>query len=138
MHNCACFNLRAAARSVTKRFDEILAPSGVLSTQFSMLNFIEARQPCGMAELADRLVMDVSTVTRNLNPLLAAGYIAIRPGLTDRRRKEISLTAKGRRVLAQARTLWELAQDEVVATLGKTRYGELLGILGDLHTPAAS
>lgn len=133
MRNCTCFNLRAATRYVTKRFDELLAPSGILSTQFSMLNFIDQAGPCGMADLAEWMVMDVSTVTRNLNPLVSAGHITIRPSASDGRRKEITLTAKGRRTLGQARKLWNIAQDEIIATLGKTRYAELLDVLAELR-----
>jgi DNA-binding MarR family transcriptional regulator len=134
VRKCACFNLRAVTRFVTSRYDEILAPSGLLSTQFSMLSFIEATEPCGVVELADWMVMDVSTVTRNLRPLISAGLIVMRSDKTDRRRKEISITAKGRRAIQTATPLWNRAQAEFTTKLGSQRYQSLLSTLSDLRT----
>ena len=135
--NCACFNLRAAARSVTRRYDEIMAPSGLLGTQFSTLNVIAGHGPCGVAELADFMEMDVSTATRNLQQLIASGYLVVRPSQTDKRRKEIRMTPKGRRVLDAARPFWNHAQDALVEQLGDARYREALEVLSDLRAAAS-
>ncbi|MGZ6247378.1 MAG: MarR family winged helix-turn-helix transcriptional regulator [Vulcanimicrobiaceae bacterium] len=131
--NCACLNLRAATRFLTRRYDEIMAPSGLLSTQYSMLTFIAEHSSCGVSELADWLVMDVSTATRNLRPLISSGYVTMRSGVTDKRRREIRITAKGRRALDAARPLWNSAQDEVARQLGSQRYKQLLELLSDLR-----
>ena len=128
--NCACLGLRAATRRVTRRYDEALAPSGLSSSQFSMLTALAAKPSWGVAELAAQLDMDVSTATRNLRPLAAAGYVTMRENDRDARRREIRVSAKGGRTLERARSLWRKAQRETVATLGESRVVELLAILG--------
>jgi len=129
IENCTGFNLRAATRSLTRRYDELMAGTGLLSTQFSMLNFIERKKDCGMADIAEGLDMDISTVTRNLAPLLSARYVAIRPSRHDKRRKEIRLTSNGKQIMQETRPLWVQAQDEIVRKIGAKRYKELLETL---------
>src|SRR5215475_8470111 len=75
--NCACFNLRKASRTVTQLFDQILAPCGLRSTQLTILLAAKVLGPCGLARLARELVMDRSTITRNLLPLVKAGYLKV-------------------------------------------------------------
>lgn len=130
---CTCFSLRAAARRITRRYDETLAPSGLLISQFSMLTFISAKPGCGVAELAARLDLDISTATRNLRPLVAGGYVTVRAGARDARRREIRLTAKGTRALAKARELWLRAQEQTVTELGESRRNDLHTLLTTLH-----
>lgn len=127
--NCACLGLRATTRRVTRRYDEALAPSGLSSTQFSMLTALAAKPTWGVAELAGQLDMDVSTVTRNLQPLAAAGYVAQRANARDARRREIRISGKGSRALERGRSLWRKAQRETIATLGEQRLVELLATL---------
>lgn len=130
--SCACLNLRAATRRLTRRYDEALAPAGLTSSQFSMLTFLAAKPAWGVAELAGRLDMDVSTATRNLQPLAAAGYVTMRAGTNDARRREIRLTAKGRRARERGHTLWRRAQRETADALGEPRLAELLNLLAGL------
>lgn len=130
---CACLHLRSAARLVTKRYDEALATSGLLAGQFSMLNFIAESPGCGVATLAEWLTMSVSTATRNLRPLLASGHISMRSSTTDGRRREVRLTAKGRRALDKASALWVKAQRDLVKDFGSDRYEVLLGLLAELR-----
>ena len=106
-----------------------MAGTGLLSTQFSMLNFIEREKNCGMADIAQCLDMDISTVTRNLAPLVSARYVAIRPSRHDKRRKEIRLTSNGKQIVQETRPLWVQAQDEIVRKIGAKRYKEMLEIL---------
>jgi DNA-binding MarR family transcriptional regulator len=131
--NCACLGLRSATRRVTRRYDEALAPSGLTSSQFSMLTVLAAKPSWGVAELAGQLDMDVSTATRNLRPLAAAGYVTMRAGARDARRREIRLSAKGSRALDRGRSLWRQAQRETVAALGEPRLAELLTVLAAME-----
>jgi DNA-binding MarR family transcriptional regulator len=131
--NCACLGLRAATRRVTRRYDEALAPSGLSSSQFSMLTALAAKPSWGVAELAGELDMDVSTATRNLRPLATAGYVTMRAGARDARRREIRLSAKGSRTLERARSLWRQAQRETVEGLGEPRLAELLTVLAAMN-----
>jgi len=129
---CTCLNLRSAARRVARRYDETLAPSGLSISQFSMMSFIAAKPSCGVAELAAQLDLDVSTATRTLRPLISGGYVSMRADSRDARRREIRITAKGRRALARARELWLRAQHDTRATLGEERSRELLAMLAAL------
>lgn len=94
-----------------------------------MLTVLAAKPSWGVAELAGQLDMDVSTATRNLRPLAAAGYVTLRAGARDARRREIRLSAKGSRALERGRSLWRQAQRETVDALGEPRLAELLTVL---------
>ncbi|MDP6390851.1 MAG: MarR family winged helix-turn-helix transcriptional regulator [Alphaproteobacteria bacterium] len=132
--NCTGLNLRKATRAVTQYYDAALQPSGLKSTQFSLLSVVETQGPIVMGGLAEVLVMDRTTLTRNLKPLEAQGLIRIEPG-KDRRARIVSLTAKGRKVVMTARPLWRQAQTEIVGRLGETRWR---GLLHDLRATIAA
>ena len=125
---CAHFNVRRADRVMTQLYDEMLRPSGLKSTQFTLLTAIRLRGPVTIKGLAEAIVMDRTTLTRNLRPLEKEGWIAILPG-TDRRVREVSVTEKGSRALDRAFPLWREAQAHVAERLGKARLSDLLGDL---------
>ena len=126
--NCTCFNLRKAARAVSQVYDEELKPSGLRGTQFSLLVVVEGRGPAGVSELAKAMVMDRTTLTRNLKPLLAQGLLEVVDG-PDRRRRPIAITDRGRDAIARALPLWQRAQTRIAKALGKDRWA---GLLADL------
>ncbi len=126
--SCACFHLRRAARAVTQRYDEALRPVGLRATQFSMLTMIRGRGPLSLQDLARRLVMDRTTLSRNLRPLQDADYVLVEPG-KDRRVREISITQKGHGVLARAYPLWRQVQEGFADQLGDQRFGSMLSDL---------
>ena len=129
VQNCTCFNLRKTARAVTQLFDEILKPSGLHATQFTLLAAISSKDDATITELSRALIMDRTTLTRNLNPLQKNGWVEVTPG-ADKRTRILSLTGSGKKVLNQAMVYWNLAQNKVVKTLGKSNWGELMGNLG--------
>jgi DNA-binding MarR family transcriptional regulator len=113
---CTCFRLRSLTRAVTRRYDAHLARAGLRTTQYSlMLNLLKA--PLTMAQLAAVLSMERTTLTRNLRPLLDAGWLAVTPG-ADARQRHVSLTTEGRRALKAARQQWQRAQTELGEVLG--------------------
>ncbi|BAZ09499.1 MarR family transcriptional regulator [Calothrix sp. NIES-4071] len=128
--SCTCFSLRKAARVVTQLFDEQMAPSGLLVTQFSILGVIATMKESTMNQLAQYLVMDRTTLTRNLKPLERSGLIQINPG-KDKRTRLISLTSEGVEALQKALPLWEQAQASMVSQLGKERWESLMSHLSD-------
>lgn len=130
---CACFNLRKATRVVTQYFDSVLKPSGLLITQFSILTAIARVEAASINELAEILVMDRTTLTRNLKPLEREGWIASQPG-QDRRTRTVSLTSKGKTALAKAIPLWQQAQDNLVKALGQQKWSFLLSSLTETTT----
>jgi DNA-binding MarR family transcriptional regulator len=119
--DCACLRLRKITRRVTQLFDHFLQPSGLTTTQFSLLGFIEWKDRIAIGELAAMLVTDPTTLTRNLRPLERLGYVEIVADPKDRRRRTIALTAKGEAVLREAAPLWRQAQARVVALVGEQR-----------------
>lgn len=121
---CTCFRLRKLSRLVTQRYDRELAPAGLNVNQYSILRRA-ARKPRAIGELARELGMDRTTLTRDLKPLAASGWIALVPGSTDARQRCISVTAAGKAVLDTAAPLWRNAQDAVEALLGAAGVGVL-------------
>jgi DNA-binding MarR family transcriptional regulator len=125
VQNCTCFNLRKATRAVTQLFDEALKPCGLYATQFTLLAAISSNENVAITELSKALVMDRTTLTRNLKPLQKLGWVEVLPG-EDRRTKTLSLTRSGKKVLKQAMIRWKEVQSQVVKTLGKGNWQVLL------------
>ena len=123
---CACANLRRAARAVTQVFDEVLTPSGLKATQFTLLVTNRLMGESTINELAERMAMDRTTLSRNLKPLVRNGLLEVRPG-EDGRTRLVRLTPAGERSLKEAYPLWQQAQQETVGVLGEERHEALLG-----------
>jgi DNA-binding MarR family transcriptional regulator len=121
---CACGNLRKAARAVTQLYDEALRPTGLRVTQFGILGATMAMEPVTLTRLADATVTDRTTLTRNLALLQKRGLIRIRAG-DDRREREVTLTKRGRGALFRGFPLWQEAQARVVNGLGEERWKAL-------------
>ncbi len=122
---CTCASLRKAARAVTHAFDEALAASGLKATQFTVLVAAAHMGRAPLSRLAQALVMDRTTLTRNLRPLERQGLLTVGPG-SDRRVREIRLTAKGRKALERALPQWEKAQSRMRSGLGRKRWQGLI------------
>ena len=120
---CTCARLRKLTRRLTRIYDAHLAPQEIKVTQYSLLANA-ARAQRTLSEFAAELEMDRSTLSRNLAPLAAQGWVTISVG-ADPRCRSIGVTAAGRRKLAAALPLWRKAQCEVEAALGTARVGEL-------------
>jgi DNA-binding MarR family transcriptional regulator len=116
------------ARLVTQQYDEMLQGTGLRATQLSILVVIALKGPITMSELAKVLVMDQTTLTRNLTPLEKQGLVQRVPG-TDRRTRSVSLTPKGVTTVVNALPLWKQAQTKVLRTFGQTRFERLLSDL---------
>ncbi len=126
---CACSNFRKATRAVTQFFDEALAAVGLRSTQLVILLEISLAEKPSIAELAREMVMERSTLTRNLKPLEKRGLVRTTPG-NDRRTRVISLTPQGQRALQSAVPHWKKAQTAFVGNLGADRWEQMLQSLG--------
>jgi DNA-binding MarR family transcriptional regulator len=128
---CACFNVRTAARAITDLYDRTLEPSGLRINQFAILASIFTSGGPTMQELAAGLDVDPSTMTRTLKPLETDGLVEIRSG-SDRRAKELALTAKGKKKLAECHELWGDAQEALRSSVGGDRFDRLLADLGSV------
>jgi DNA-binding MarR family transcriptional regulator len=125
VEDCTCFNLRKATRVVTQLFDDVMQPTGLRATQFTLLAAISATGTIAIRQLANFLVMDRTTLTRNLKPLEAKRLIKIVPG-EDRRTRTLTLTDKGKKTYEKSLPVWRQAQAEVVERLTEKRWRELL------------
>jgi DNA-binding MarR family transcriptional regulator len=127
--DCSCLAVRQAARHLTQFYDQLLAPAGLRVTQFGILAKLQGLGPMTINRLAAELVMDRTTLGRNILPLQRDGLIATRPRLKDRRSKELHLTGRGAAGLRQALGLWAQAQSRFETLFGAERTATLRGLL---------
>jgi DNA-binding MarR family transcriptional regulator len=123
LSTCICNTLRMTSRAVTQLYDDVLRPSGLRVTQFSILAMIARMGEANLRQLEDRLAIDQTTLTRSLN-LLGRDRVIERVPHPDGRIKAVRLTSKGRRVLETARPLWASAQDRVLREVGTTAWAD--------------
>lgn len=114
---CSNFKLRQLLRRVSQRYDAEMAQAGLKTTQFSLLSSLQSLGPSRPGDLAVAMAMQPSTLTRNLKPLLAAGWVAQGAG-ADGRSRLVSLTDAGRAKRAEALRCWRVAQQALNDTLG--------------------
>jgi DNA-binding MarR family transcriptional regulator len=123
MQKAKCFatSVRKASRRLTQLYDDTLAPSGLRSTQYSILAQLAARSASPtLTELAEAMVSDRSSLGHALRPLVRDGYVALRRGETDRRTQQIVLTDRGRDKFREGRAHWRMAQKAFVSLYGDT------------------
>lgn len=130
---CACGRLRRAARALTQRYDDLMAPSGLRVTQFSLLRTLARAGPLRISELAAQQLLDRTALSRNLDPLVDHGFVQIQPG-GDARTRVVALTRAGVKALSAAEPYWQRAQREVEARIGAQRLGALVATLGELES----
>jgi len=136
--DCYCLAVRQAARHVTQIYDECIAPVGLRSTQFSILSKLSRKGPMTINALAADMVMDRTTLGRNILPLEREGLITITPGASDRRSKELRLTKAGESCFQAATEGWVKAQARFEKSFGRERASELRALLHAVvaHQPA--
>jgi DNA-binding MarR family transcriptional regulator len=121
---CTNFKLRQITRTVSRRYDAAVAASGLKTTQYSLLSHIGAMGPVRPSDLAAKMNLEVSTLSRNLQPLIAQGWVELGPG-PDGRTRLVSLTEPGRAKRTEAQRLWKQAQLNLNDTLGEARVAQL-------------
>jgi DNA-binding MarR family transcriptional regulator len=82
--------------------------------------------------LAADMIMDRTTLGRNILPLERDGLIRIEPAVSDRRSKEVHLTRRGEKRLEAAFKGWAEAQARFQSAFGSARTSELRGLLREL------
>ncbi|MBT7942014.1 MAG: winged helix-turn-helix transcriptional regulator [Alphaproteobacteria bacterium] len=128
---CVCLNLRGSARAVTQFFDGILKPSGLKVTQFSVLAAVATEGPASMTAISKSLVMDRTTLTRNLKPLFDRGLVREGKDEADRRQRQITLTREGKTILSKALPLWDQAQKQFLDGIGFARWHGMRRLLDE-------
>ncbi|AOF84410.1 winged helix DNA-binding domain protein [Hydrogenophaga sp. RAC07] len=125
---CTNFKLRQLTRRVTQHYDQHLSGSGLKITQYSLLAHVDKLGPVAPGELARRMDMGASTLTRNLQPLVAAGWIEMGEGV-DARSRLVHITEAGRELRRQAQRRWKVAQLALNEKLGVAQVAALHDLL---------
>lgn len=133
LQGCTNFKLRRLTRIVSRHYDAQLAACGLKGTQFSLLSIVLAQGPMRPVDLAGAMDIDASTLTRNLKPLIDAGWVT-QEGGSDARSRLIALTDAGHVKRKEARALWHAAQQGLNAALGTSEVAALHVLLDQTLT----
>ncbi|WP_020653111.1 MarR family winged helix-turn-helix transcriptional regulator [Massilia niastensis] len=125
---CYCSALRQASRYLTSYYDQVLSGTGLRVTQFSILAKL-LRAQTNVNQLARAMVMDRTTLARNLQPLVREELVSIRPSALDRRERVIELTGRGREVIEGAMPAWERAQQQFAERFGALEVEQLRAMM---------
>jgi DNA-binding MarR family transcriptional regulator len=121
---CTAFKLRQLSRRVSQHFDRIVGGSGLKTTQYSLLSHVVRHGPIRPGDLAAQMEMEASTLTRNLQPLVAQGWVVVGPG-DDGRSRLIKATDAGRDKRTEAQRDWKRAQLALNDRLGESTVARL-------------
>jgi DNA-binding MarR family transcriptional regulator len=111
--------LRKASRRVSQIYDRSLEPFGLTITQYGLLGHLAKFDGISIGALAEKLIMDPTTLSRNLRPLERQGFVVLKPDRRDRRSRCLHLTASGRKAFERAKPAWARAQQHVEQVLGE-------------------
>ena len=129
---CTCGRLRRATRALTQLYDDVMAPSGLRVTQFSLLRTLAREGPSRITDLAAATLIDRTALSRTLDPLVERGLVAIVPG-RDARTREVALTRAGDKALRAAEPHWRRAQAQVADRLGAGELDALIATLARIE-----
>lgn len=121
---CTNFKLRQLMRRVASHYDAEMAQCGLKTTQYSLLSHVLKLGPIRPGDLAEAMKMDASTLTRNLRPLVDAGWVTLEAG-PDARSRLVHITDAGREKRAEAQRYWKAAQTALNDLLGTSRVAAL-------------
>lgn len=127
---CTNFRLRSMSRVISRHYDAHLAASGLKVTQYSLLSHLVKLSPIRPVDLALRMGLDASTLTRNLKPLMLAGFVEQTAG-ADARSRLLTITEAGRSKHAEAHAMWKRAQSSLNELLGIDRVMSLHTLLDE-------
>lgn len=114
---CTNLKIRQLGRLVTRHYDQHMAAVGLKNTQYALLSHVVKLGPIRPGDLARRLQMDASTLTRNLQPMVAQGWLVVGAG-EDARSRLIEATDAGRALRTEAQRAWKAAQTSLNQKLG--------------------
>lgn len=126
---CTCAAIRKTARIVTQMYETALEPTGLKPGQLTLLAVLSNKGAMPMTNLADAMVLDRTTLTRNLKPMVRDGLVNIRTE-KDQRVRVVELTSKGTKKFKEAYPLWVDVQSRLVDGIGSERWS---GFVTDLN-----
>jgi DNA-binding MarR family transcriptional regulator len=127
---CTNLKLRQLSRRVTRHYDAIVSSTGLRNTQYSLLSHVVLLGPIQPSALAAKMQLDPSTLTRNLQPLIAQGWLAMEPG-DDARSLRVVATPEGHALRAEAQRQWKRAQLALNHILGDERVMHLHALIDE-------
>ena len=130
--SCLLTRTRQISRVLTAIYDDALRPFGINAPQFSLLVLIAELGPLSRSALGRKNHHDRSTLTRNLQPLIAQGWVSEGAPGGDGRSRPLALTQSGTALLHDAAFAWARAQSEARALLGESGASALMGIASEL------
>ncbi len=130
MENEMCFNfaMRKSCRLINQFYEDRLAKVHLKSGQFTILRAVNFRKQTTNKQLQKILVLDQSTLSRNLKPLVRDGFLNLSTDLNDQRSKIISLTSEGKALYKKALPLWIDTQKALIKKLGKSETAIILSL----------
>lgn len=126
--DCACGNVRMAARAVTRVYDRFFEPLGIGANQVALMWAVMALEPATARRIADATSAEETTVLRNLRVLERDGFIE-RATSEDRRERRVRLSVKGQKIMVRALPQWEKAQQYLAEVLGQETFDRATGDL---------
>ncbi|ARJ38238.1 MarR family transcriptional regulator [Sporosarcina sp. P21c] len=130
---CASANLRTVSGSLTQLYNHLLKPTGLKITQYYMLGNIYTSPDISISKLGEIMLLDQTTVTRNLNILHDSGFVQIKRAKQDSRTKVVTITELGYGKLNEATPIWTQVQEQIEGAIGKSEYMDLLKKLESLQ-----
>jgi DNA-binding MarR family transcriptional regulator len=128
---CLCLALRQASRAVSRIYDEQLRGTGLVTTQYSLLQVLRRSGEVRQRDLAGLTMHEETSLTRSLRPLVKAGWVGVRAG-DDRREKWFRVTAAGLMKLEEAQPAWERAQGRMQSLLAEGAWRRLMEALPEV------
>ena len=117
---CTNMKLRQLMRRVAQRYDAEVGKTGLRGKQYSLLSYVVKLAPLRPGDLAREMKIDASTLTRNLKPLIDAGWVTLDAG-ADGRSRLVNITPAGREKRQEAQRRWRTAQEGINQVLGAER-----------------
>ena len=127
---CTNLRVRKLARALGQHYDVYLADSGLRITQYSLLSHVLQASPVRPVDLAKRLRMDASTLTRNIKPLIEAGWVTVGEG-ENRRSRLVHITEAGRAHREASKQAWKAGQQALNQRLGVERVAAFHALIDD-------
>jgi DNA-binding MarR family transcriptional regulator len=121
---CVCTTVRKANRALFRYYEEAMEGTGVTVTQFSILRDLQREGTSPLSRLADRLVMERTSLYRTIKPLESTGAISI-SNTKNRKIRVAQLTRSGQDLLQAVTPAWQRAQTRIVDALGADRWEAL-------------
>lgn len=133
---CLCASLRRAARATTQLYEQELQPTGLSSSQFTILQALSLMKELTQGQMARALAMDSTSLTRTLAIMIRNGWIEKQAG-EDRRERRLSLSHVGERLFRTAVPYWEKAQTQLKQRLGQGQAKALMQLTNQVTDAAA-